>query len=467
MNFNVFVMKKFSILILIIALFSFSCKGKKKTTSDIIPLQKGEIIENVICINDKLQSYALYLPTCYNDSAKLPVMFAFDSHASGLLPVTLLKDDAEKFGYILIGSNNSKNGTQWPVTSAIYDTLLSEAHQRFSIDDKRIYACGFSGGSRVASTLALTKKNIVGVIGCGAGFPGIPGKADAKFDYFGIAGTKDFNLTEMSQLAEILDNLGYRNFFLTFDGIHEWPPKKAVHEAMIWLELNAMKDKLKQKDDFFVNALFKEWKEEYVKTKNEYQAYLLSNKAIRFFQGLCDISFFSKENSALAKKPAVIQMKKHLKEIAAKETALQNFYGTALSSQTTDWWSKQTATLRLQSKSGPDSLLQNMYGRVLSYLSLAAYMNVSGILRTENYSAAIRILNIYGIIDPENPEYAYLLATVYMKLNDRTTALSYLEKAAALGFNDINRLDADTVLQSLQQENGYSAIRNKMVKNKK
>jgi hypothetical protein len=460
-------MKKISFLILIIALFSFSCKGKKKTAHEIAPLQKGKIIENVACLNDKEQSYALYLPSYYNDSAKLPIIFAFDAHAAGLLPVELFKEAAEEYGYILIGSNNSKNGTPWPVTSAIFDTLLNEAHQRFSIDDKRIYTCGFSGGSRVASTLALTKNIIVGVIGCGAGFPRTPESADVKFDYFGIAGTTDFNLVEMSQLAEILDSLGYRNYLQTFNGKHEWPPKSVAHDAMLWLELNAMKDKLKLKNDSLVNTLFKKWKDEYAETKNEYQAYLLCNKAIRFLQGLCDVSFFSKENEILAKKPAIVQMQKHLKEIALKETTLQNNYGAALSSQTTDWWAKQTAALRLQNKSGTDSLLQNMYGRVLSYLSLAAYMNASGILKTGNYSDAISALTIYGIIDPENPEYAYLLATVNMKLKNKTEAMSLLEKAVNLGFDDINRLDADTVLQTLQQENGYSALRDKIAKNKK
>ena len=32
----------------------------------------------------------------------------FDAHGKGLLPVELYKDEAEKYGYIVVGSNNSK-----------------------------------------------------------------------------------------------------------------------------------------------------------------------------------------------------------------------------------------------------------------------------------------------------------------------------------------------------------------------
>src|SRR6267143_2302869 len=73
---------------------------------------RGEIVESVACKSDLQQSYALYLPSQYTPDKKWPMLYAFDPGARGKLPVSLFKDAAEKFGFIVVGSNNSKNGLQ-------------------------------------------------------------------------------------------------------------------------------------------------------------------------------------------------------------------------------------------------------------------------------------------------------------------------------------------------------------------
>jgi hypothetical protein len=49
--------------------------------------------------------------------------------------------------------------------------MLEDLKQRFAVDDSVIYLAGFSGGSRVAGSIALTEGTIAGVIGCGQDFP--------------------------------------------------------------------------------------------------------------------------------------------------------------------------------------------------------------------------------------------------------------------------------------------------------
>jgi hypothetical protein len=54
--------------------------------------------------------------------------------------VARFKDAAEKYGYIVVGSNNSRNGPQ-PLSEIVRD-LSADTHARFSIDDQRIYLAG-------------------------------------------------------------------------------------------------------------------------------------------------------------------------------------------------------------------------------------------------------------------------------------------------------------------------------------
>src|SRR5580698_9309050 len=108
------------------ALFLWSCHAKpsstvqdttsSNTTSQQIhlkPLAKGIVVDSVICSDDPSQIYAVYLPTKYDSSKKWPIIYFFDPHGVGNLPLILYKDLAEKYGFILAGTYNSKNGMQW------------------------------------------------------------------------------------------------------------------------------------------------------------------------------------------------------------------------------------------------------------------------------------------------------------------------------------------------------------------
>ena len=437
-----------------------SCNKKyNKETKDSV-FAKGKVIPNVQCRRDISQNYALYLPSNYSEDKKWPIVYAFDSHGCGLLPVELFKDEAEKYGYIIVGSNNSKNGTQWNVTSDIYDTLFSDTHHRFSIDDSRVYTAGFSGGSRVASNVAIMKGGINSVIGCGAGF-GSQQQPQQKFSYFGIAGNADMNLTEMIILDSALEKSGFRHFLENFEGKHEWPPKSVVSDAFLWLELNAMKDNLKTKNDTLVKNRLNKWKENYNTLNSEkkyYDAYLFCKKTICYFDGLTDVSSFKSELSSLEKNVVVIQTKKHLNEIAKQETKLQSYFADAIASQKIDWWKAQVGQINQKIKTTSDNEEKFMYKRLLNYLSLATYMDVSGALKSGQFTDAEKLNIIYTLVDPENPEHAYISATLSMKKGNHEEALLFLEKAAELGFTESDRLEKDTVMMSLKQNEKYSKI---------
>src|SRR5512138_2607920 len=131
---------------------------------------RGVIIQSVVCADNPEQSYALYLPSTYSPDNSWPILIALDPGARGKTPVERFKDAAERYGWIVVGSNNSRNGPIEPTVKAI-NAIWRDLHQRFSIDDRRVYFTGFSGGARAAVAIALRCNCAAGVIGAGAGFP--------------------------------------------------------------------------------------------------------------------------------------------------------------------------------------------------------------------------------------------------------------------------------------------------------
>src|SRR5205085_28773 len=113
----------------------FACSGQQpsqnqttdsvaKDTVAVQPVRdsfpKGKIIEKVVCKNDVSQSYALYIPNTQNN-APIPVIYCFDPHGDGTLPLKNYQALADAYHFTLVGSNNSKNGNDWNTTQQIWN----------------------------------------------------------------------------------------------------------------------------------------------------------------------------------------------------------------------------------------------------------------------------------------------------------------------------------------------------------
>lgn len=458
----------FKLIALLLAgmIICMSCSTKKKKNQVVIP-ENGKVIADLKCAHDRNKSYALYLPSYYSDTARWPVIIAFDSHGKGLLPVELFRDAAERFGYILVGLNNSKNGLEWSVVSEIYDTLLSDVQARFSIDEQRIYAAGFSGGARVAGNIAIMKGGINTVIGCGAGLS-THQKINNKFGFYGIAGREDMNLNELTALDSALQNAGYDHYLRVFDGKHEWPPKAIASEAILWLEFRAMNKKLKPLSDTLVNNTFKRWSEAAMQEEKAgklFDAYQQIYKLINYFDGLKDIEALKSKMAALKGTKVVESAIKSVLEIQATERNLQQYYTGNLATQSIQWWETQVGMIGQKIKTAGSDDLKFMYKRVLNYLSLAVYMNINAMMKAGDYTDVNKYNIIYKLVDPENSEHAYISAILAMKDKKPQDALKFLEEAAALGFSDIGRLESDTIMTTLKQQDGYSKLAEKIKAN--
>jgi hypothetical protein len=203
--------------------------------AQVSDLRNGQILDPIKCSADPSQTYALYLPSNYSADRPSKLILAFDPRGQGRQGVEHLQAAAEKYGYIVAGSNNSRNGPpQISLTAA--QALWTDVGKRFSIKPKRIYTAGFSGGARIAMKVAFDSDRIAGVIASSAGFPPGHRRSDLRFVVFGTAGTEDFNYLEMRQLDQELSS---PHRVVIFEGGHAWLPSALAIQAVEWLELQA------------------------------------------------------------------------------------------------------------------------------------------------------------------------------------------------------------------------------------
>ena len=208
---------------------------------EALPL--GKIIDDVQCAADATQHYSLYLPSNFTPLHRWPVILAYDAGGRGRRAVERYQDAAEKYGYIVAGSNNSRNGP-WEISLNAAQAMTGDVDQRFPVDPKRVYTAGMSGGARVAMKLALDSNIIAGVFASSAGFPD-DFRETVRFPIFGSAGTDDFNHQEMHTLDRDLKS---PHRVEIFDGGHTWLPVELATDGVEWMELQAMKSGLRPRD---------------------------------------------------------------------------------------------------------------------------------------------------------------------------------------------------------------------------
>lgn len=273
-------------------------------------MPRGQIVDEVKCATDPAQSYALYLPSNYSPDRAWSLLVAFHPAARGRAMVETYRAAAETYGYILAGSNNSRNGP-WQVSGASVEAMSADLGRRFAIDPKRFYLTGLSGGARVAMGVAAGTKAIAGVIASSAGYPDNQPRKTLPFVVFGTAGTEDFNYLEMRLLDRALTT---PHRVVVFEGGHTLPPANVALEAIEWLELHAMKTGLAARDQALIDRLLDKRQQEITVASSPVStARLLSNLADDF-GGLRDVA-------AAAARAAELSKQKEVKQALARARA--------------------------------------------------------------------------------------------------------------------------------------------------
>lgn len=210
----------------------------KEAVSDLIP---GQAIEDVATLADPEYTYALYLPSAYEPSAKWPILYVLDPRGRAVMALELFRDAAERNGFIIVSSHQTRSDTGTPVTAQAFQALFNDIPRRFSSDPQRLVVAGMSGTAHAAWGFAQTlEAGLAGVIACAGGVQAGtygPPEEEVPFAYYGITMTDDFNYREMMLLEGHLDEVGSPHHFEVTAGRHGWPPREATERALDWMTL--------------------------------------------------------------------------------------------------------------------------------------------------------------------------------------------------------------------------------------
>jgi len=452
------------ILLLSISIALIACHSKKtsQSTGEYQKItEKGKIIEHVICKKNINQNYALYLPSTYSPDKKYPIIYFFDPHAKGIQVIKKYSTVAEKYGFIIAASNMSKNGLSWEYTNEIYDNLYDDTYNKLSIDKQRIYTAGFSGGARVASSIAIFKGGIAGVIACGAGFPQINEPIKNKFNFIGIVGTADFNFIEMNNLNSALNDTPIPHYLITFNGKHEWPSVDIMSDGFMWLIINSMKDKYITTDEQLIkNFILKNIDSINNRNKNIQieEIYETYNKIVSYSSGILEITNYKKTLDSIYNSQNYTAYLKNEKEINTLENHKMQEYIIAFKSKPTNWWKTEINNLSLNISNKKNISEINLNKRLINYISMLSYVSIDNSLKSNSFEKIKDYLNIYFMADSLNPDYKYLFGCYCMKQNKYEKALQYLEEAVKSGFNDLNKIEDDGYFIPLIKNNKYLEI---------
>ncbi|HYP27041.1 MAG TPA: hypothetical protein VE262_10020 [Blastocatellia bacterium] len=429
---------------------------------------RGRVIEKVPCKSDPKLSYTLYLPSNYTPERRWPVLYCFDPAARGSRPVERFKDAAEKYGYIVAGSNDSRNGPSQPVVTLIA-AMWDDTQARFAIDKRRIYTAGHSGGARVAMRAGLMCKSCVaGVIACGAGFPpDIPPSASTSFAVYGVLGIDDFNFPEMRRLDETLDGLGIPHRVETFEGPHQWAPSDACTEAIEWMEVQAMKSGRREKDSKLIADLFAKRDAKargFEEAGRPYDSYRAYAAIAEDFKGLIDVSAVELKAARLKDSKEVKQGAKDEKEQIRKQLKYSEDI-KAIGSRFLSPEERGDAVLELRriasdlqkrSKVPEDTGDRRLARRTLHQVNAELYESALYLYRNQPELMVVN-LEVASEITPY-PYVFYELACAYSLKGDRKKAIETLKKSLDKGFKDIARIESDERLDAIRQDPEYRKL---------
>ena len=410
----------------------------------------GGIQDSVICRADASQSYALYVPVACNGKA-CPIIYFFDPHGDGGHPLRKYKVLADRYGFILAGSNNSKNGNDWGMADRIWQAMSADTRSRLSIVGAREYLCGFSGGAKVAGYVAIQHPGVRGICAGGAGLPEGVSPGEFDFSLTMLAGEGDMNMTDLVSLNAAMDRTRTHHRLLLFDGIHEWAPESVMDLVFGGWVLDAMKAGLQPKDGDFITRYAGKCKTrvDAMQAKGDLvRAEQESKFAYAMLEGLgADGNWFRDKMNSIDAGQEYRRQLGARQQLLQTEQSMKNEYMQDFQRGDRKFWEQVVADLRVKAKG--TSAEAGMHQRLLAFLSLAFYSLSNRMIQGGQNQQARQFVGFYEIADPTNSEAWYFSAVLDAREGKRSAVDKDLLQAIQCGFRDMRRLRQQPEFQQL------------------
>ncbi len=422
------------------------------TFAQQVRLAKGTITDNIV-VNDSLsETLAVYLPTNFEITKAWPVVFVFDMEGKSKQAISMLKEAADKEGYVLAGSNNLSDTLTLSQNVLISNRMFNAVVDMIAVKRGRTYTAGFSDGARFASVLPTFIKEVSGVISCGASIGNIEilnGKS--PFYFIGIVGREDYNYRAMLDDQKILDKLKFPNQLLFFDGGHDWPSTEELATAMRILTIDAVAKGVEPKNDSLIINSYNDFLVD-ANAKLTLDKPILSDYRLstinRIFNPLLDLDSLKRTRKSLRRSNSFRTNNRNQNNYFLKETFTKEDYNYYLEEDiltynynNLGWWNYQMEELNKIEKS-TNPFEKRMGKRLKGYLNALLADNID-LIRNDKL-VDMEALNfaymLQTITNPKNYE-AYLKIISYSaNIEDYGTALFYLEELLKNGFTDREKL---------------------------
>jgi predicted esterase len=189
------------------------------------------------------QRYELYVPASVDPRKPAPLVL-FISAGGGAAGLADWRPLCDRAGIIFASPHGAGNNTTGPLRTRIILDVLDDVRRRFAVDADRTYLGGFSGGARVACTIAFALPEYFGgvVPVCGAESlrdeSWLRRRVVDRLSVALVTGENDFNRGELERFrGPVLSGVGVRTKVWTVAGLgHAVPPAELLAEAFAWLE---------------------------------------------------------------------------------------------------------------------------------------------------------------------------------------------------------------------------------------
>ncbi len=424
--------------------------------------EKSKIIESIPVKESAGETFQMYLPDSYDPNTLSAIVFIFDPGGNGTNGLKPFITSAERFNYVLVCSNNSRNGP-YQQNFDITNRLFSHAFANFNIDEKQIYTAGFSGGSRLACTVAVLTGAIQGVIGCGAGFTFETDKKPSPlstFSYVGLVGDEDMNYQEMFNVKDWLEKFNVENELFTFEDGHRWPPEEQIERAFKWFELQAYKRNLRDPDPRLIERFYQEdlaiadslVQVQPFRAVMEYER-LMKNYPTHKHIDLVSKKIMTLRNSKAYKNEAKIREEIDSEEYKISERFLNRFRQESSSGESRDnftWWRKELKKLNDDILKKDNYFTNKMGKRLHSRIRAVAYETSMFQRNGDKLDTVIYCDRLLVQLNPTQPYWLYRLAESYAMNNDAKNTRVNLQMAVDKGFDNIDQIKNNPVFMKLK-----------------
>jgi len=175
-----------SIFILFFFALSFSSCQEEEPAKPEETTTQEQLSTRSIVHDGTQREYVIFIPVSYDGIAEVPLMFnfhGFGGTASGHMQDADMRSLAESETFILVYPQGTEIGgsSHWNPSLpsddnksdaddlGFIETLINALASEYSIDTKRVYACGYSNGGMMSYGLANYKSELIAAVGSVSG----------------------------------------------------------------------------------------------------------------------------------------------------------------------------------------------------------------------------------------------------------------------------------------------------------